>query len=473
MNTAAHLAQTSSHERPVAVAFPFFAGLAGIVALLYFFREGTEGSLFYPLVAALGAGFLILSFFSIQTGLILMTFAMLFSPEIQVSTIGPRALVIRAEDVLIPILAMAWLARLAIHREFRPLVSSPLNKPIGLFLALSIGSTMWGISQGAAPVLPAIFYLLKTIEFLLIFFLVLNYVRTARQVNIFLFFTLLTVTLIGIYTLFQVPETEVFSEKRISAPFEGVPQPASVGGYMAFLLLIVLSLFLCDSQPFRKVLYAIMGVIIFIPFLFTFNRTSYAALIVGAILVTLLVKKVWVMAVLSCFLLTAPLWAPQTVRARIAYTWEDAINPGREMGVDVSFQERIHQYKKMWNSVRGSPFIGLGVASYDYLDSQYARTFHEVGIIGLGLWLWVILRLFRVSYWLFKTLPRGPLKGMSLGYAAGLAGLLVHSFGVITFYVVRIMEPFWFMSGLVVSLYLVKVSEKQQEEERQEEEFVA
>lgn len=413
-----------------------------------------------PLIILVGVGFLLLSFFSPLTGLVLMVFAMLFSPEFALGMVGFRDLVVRIEDLLIPILGLAWFARLAIQRESRILVPTPMNVPIFSLILMSIVSTLWGVSQGSAPILSATFYLLKTIEFFLIFFLVVNYVRTERQIHTFLFFALLTVTLIGFYTLFQVPHTEVFSEKRITAPFEGVPQPASVGGYMAFLLLIIFGLLLCDDSALRKLLYVVMWGIIFIPFLFTFNRTSYAALLAGMILISMLARKIWLIAFVGCFLLTAPFWTPASVKARIAYTWEDAVNPGREMGVDVSFQERLHQYKKMWNSCRESPFIGLGVASYDYLDSQYARTFHEVGIIGLGLWLWIFLRLFRISHWLFRSLPAGIFKGIAVGYAAGLAGILVHGIGVITFYVVRIMEPFWFMSGLIVSLYAIKVSER-------------
>lgn len=416
-----------------------------------------------PLIV-LGISFLILSFFSIQTGLVLMIFAMLFSPEFEVGKIGIRSLIIRIEDVLIPILIMAWLSRLAIRKEHLLIKSNPLNRPMASVIIISLISTFWGMSQGSfSSPLPSVFYFLKTMEFFFIFFLTVNYVRTIRQIKLFLFFALLTVTFIGIYTLFQVPHTQIFSEHRITAPFEGIPQPATVGGYMAFLLLIIFGLFLCEDTPVRRILYLIMGTTIFIPFLYTFNRTSYMALAVGLIFLSLLVRRVWLFVLLPIVLLSSPLWAPKSVKERIAFTWEDGVYERREFGVDVSFQERIHQYKKLWNSVHESPIIGLGIGSWEYLDSQYARTFHEVGAIGLGLWLWIFLRLFRMSFWLFKTLLNGSLRGMSLGYAAGLAGLLVHSFGVITFYVVRIMEPFWFISGLIVSLYSIKVSEAVEE----------
>jgi hypothetical protein len=39
-----------------------------------------------------------------------------------------------------------------------------------------------------------------------------------------------------------------------------------------------------------------------------------------------------------------------------------------------------------------------------------------------------------------------------VGFTAGLVGLLVHAFGANTFIIVRIMEPFWFLTGIVIAL---------------------
>ena len=44
------------------------------------------------------------------------------------------------------------------------------------------------------------------------------------------------------------------------------------------------------------------------------------------------------------------------------------------------------------------------------------------------------------------------LKGLSMGYIAGFVGLLFHAIGANTFIIVRIMEPFWFMTALVVMI---------------------
>lgn len=405
--------------------------------------------------------FLAISFLNIGIGLILMTFAMLFSPEFTVGSLGFREVSIRAEDVLIPLLLMAWLARLALRRERSLLVASPLNFPIALLLILSVFSTVRGIGLGWVPSpLTALFYIFKTLEFFTIFFLVVNYVRTEQTVRRFLRYLILVVALIGIYTLFQVPSVEIFSSRRITAPFEGSPEPATIGGYMAFLLLIILSIFLYETNTARKFLYLLLGVVVFVPFLYTLNRTSYVALLGGLFFIAFVERRKRFTFFIVSFLLLSPLLLPAAVKDRIAWTWTDAKNPGREIGVDASLQQRVYAFRKLWGLWKDSPLIGSGVCSWELPDSQYARTLQEIGLLGFALWVWIFRRLFRMSRWLFEFLEGGILKGFLLGFRAGLLGIAIHGLGAITLYIVRIMEPFWFVSGLVVSLYLVKIQER-------------
>jgi len=43
-------------------------------------------------------------------------------------------------------------------------------------------------------------------------------------------------------------------------------------------------------------------------------------------------------------------------------------------------------------------------------------------------------------------------RGISMGFLAGFIELLVHSIGANTFIIVRIMEPFWFVTGMVAMI---------------------
>jgi hypothetical protein len=42
--------------------------------------------------------------------------------------------------------------------------------------------------------------------------------------------------------------------------------------------------------------------------------------------------------------------------------------------------------------------------------------------------------------------------GISLGFLAGFIGLCGHALGTNTFIIIRIMEPFWLLAGIVISI---------------------
>jgi len=43
-------------------------------------------------------------------------------------------------------------------------------------------------------------------------------------------------------------------------------------------------------------------------------------------------------------------------------------------------------------------------------------------------------------------------KGLALGFIVGLVGLMVHAIGSNTFVLIRIAEPFWFFTAIIIKL---------------------
>ncbi len=428
-------------------------GLMGVFLLHSSFSGLSE---IWPLLILVAVGYFIVSFCFISVGLVIMAIAMMFSPQISVGAVAYRVVELRVEDFLIPVLMLAWIAKNATQTRGALIMPSPLNKPIASLLAVMGISTGIGFFRGDVQLLPAIFFTGKIVEYFIIFFLTLNYIKTEKEVRFFLIFVLITMAALVLYTLPQVPQTEILSGNRISAPFEVKSQPATAGGYLTFSFFIVFSLMLYQKSIVRKIALAIFSALIFIPILFTFSRTSYLMLIAGFILLAVLSNIQWIRLMLLFALLASPVIAPRQVKERVAFTWLDGKSEGRSMGVDMSSQERIISFQRAFNRLKINPVIGLGMSSWDYVDNQYSRTLGELGILGLGLWLFIFWRLYRIARWVFSV-SDGTMKGLALGYAAGIFGLLFHALGSCTFYIVRIMEPFWFMSGMIVALYLLKL----------------
>jgi hypothetical protein len=102
------------------------------------------------------------------------------------------------------------------------------------------------------------------------------------------------------------------------------------------------------------------------------------------------------------------------------------------------------------------PILGAGVTGFGLIDAQYPRVLAETGLIGFGLFAWLI---WRVAGTGVELLRRGTTRleaVLAKGFLAGFAGLLVHSIGANTFIIVRIMEPLWLITGLVGATLLMR-----------------
>jgi hypothetical protein len=51
-------------------------------------------------------------------------------------------------------------------------------------------------------------------------------------------------------------------------------------------------------------------------------------------------------------------------------------------------------------------------------------------------------------------------KGLTLGFIAGFIGLAIHALTANTFILIRVMEPFWFIAGIIMMLPKVKEEEE-------------
>ncbi len=54
-------------------------------------------------------------------------------------------------------------------------------------------------------------------------------------------------------------------------------------------------------------------------------------------------------------------------------------------------------------------------------------------------------------------------KGLSLGFIAGFIGLAIHALTANTFIILRIMEPFWFITAIIMMLPTLEEEEPLQE----------
>jgi O-antigen ligase len=151
-----------------------------------------------------------------------------------------------------------------------------------------------------------------------------------------------------------------------------------------------------------------------------------------------------------------PLVAPRKVSDRISFTFTQRPQSGQiQMGgirLDTSTSARFRSWQDALKDTIRHPILGFGVTGYYFVDAQYPRVLAETGIIGMISFFLLMWAIFRQGNMVFGSTSDIFHKGISMGFMAGFIGLLVHAVGANTFIIVRIMEPFWFVLGMVVMI---------------------
>ncbi|MDX1763498.1 MAG: O-antigen ligase family protein [bacterium] len=401
---------------------------------------------------AAGCAIIVISIVKFEAALYLLIFSMLLSPELRVAAGGGRDVILRVDDVLLVIIGLSWLGRMALLKEVGLIRKTPINRAILIYAVVCVFSTTLGIWAGRVRSSTGFFYVLKYLEYFVVYFLIVNHLRSENQVRRFVWAILITGVLISIYGMIQIP-----AGVRVSAPFEGqYGEPNTLGGYLLLLIAIVSGLFLTARTEKRKLFYLGMAVLFSIPFIYTLSRTSWLALIpmIGTLLYFSYRKTILVYFVILAVAVTL-LLAPQSARDRVLYTFKS--HPTKSIQVagitlDPSSSDRIVSWQQCVRDFVNHPLLGYGVTGYGFIDGQYFRTLVEIGLIGLGALFYLMYVIFREVLSVYRQADSTYYRGLALGLLAGCAAMYTHAVGSNTFIIVRIMEPFWFLTGLVIML---------------------
>jgi O-antigen ligase len=404
-----------------------------------------------------------------EVGLYVVIFAMLLSPEIIATDIGGKAtlgrgLTLRLEDFLLVSIGLSWFARTAVDKATGLIRKTPLNQPIAAYILACFLATLWGKYSGHVQGKAGFFFVLKYFEYMIVFFMVVNYVNTEEQAKRLLFCLFLTCFIVSIYGLIQIP-----SGIRVSAPFEGkVGEPNTFGGYLVFMGAVAVALIDHMKDMRVRLGLSLLLAVLLISLLYTQSRASYLAVIPTYLTLSLFSRRrFYLLAALIVALALGPLIVPRVAKERIKETFTQPQQAGQiEVGrfrLDTSASARIMSFKDGLLAWRKRPFLGYGVTGFRFMDAQYPRIMVETGIVGMLAFAWLIYALFGVGLSTWREAQEDDLlRGLSVGLIAGLVGLLVHAIGANTFIIVRIMEPFWCLAGIVLALSAVNDKESRQ-----------
>jgi hypothetical protein len=382
---------------------------------------------------------------------------MLLSPEIKVAEVPGRDVVIRLDDMILGMVFLAWLARIAIYKELGVLRHTRLNKPIAIYASCCILFTLLGIMRGDVGSAQGFFYLMKYLEYFLIFFMTVNILERKSQARLYLVFLLVTCGLVSAHAA-----AHIGTVSRISAPFEGAGEPNTLGGYLTIMTAIAIGMLVYNPPKRVKLLLVGLVGLTTLCVTYTLSRCTYMAFPVMYVTILIFSKKkkklVWglLLAIVALFA-----FRPKVITDRIVYTFVSASGrekPEKILGIPVgpSASARIRSWRKetkeIWTNRPLLGITGVGATGRGFLDGQYVRTFIELGILGFAAFMYLLFCMFRSYRLAFRSVPAGPYKGLMLGLLGAFVGILAHAVTANSFIIIRIQEPLWFLTAMAIRI---------------------
>lgn len=282
----------------------------------------------------------------------------------------------------------------------------------------------------------------------------------------FTFFILLTCFIVSAYA-WKMHFTGV---SRVAAPFDGIDggEANTLAGYLLLMIAVVMGLILYSNSVRHRI--QLSGLLCFIvpPFLFTLSRGAWIGFVPMYISMIILTKKARHILSISLLILIvfSPIIFPETVQDRITSTFtqgEVYTVLGRQIAFAESGSARIETWKHIIEKWYKHPFLGYGVTGAGFVDSQYARVLGETGLIGFLAFVWLMATVFREGTRTLNLMKDDWTRGLTLGFLAGFIGLLFQAFSASTFIIIRVMEPFWFLTAMVVMLPEITASSRKEE----------
>lgn len=185
------------------------------------------------------------------------------------------------------------------------------------------------------------------------------------------------------------------------------------------------------NRKYKLLGYGLVGLTLF-GTMYTFSRGAYVAVLASVLFLGIL-KDRRILIVLGVFLLTWQTVVPTAVRERVVMT------RNADGSLEASAHERVDLWQESWESIKHSPIVGNGYATFTYskhvfnLDDTHnwwVLVMVEQGIIGLIMALVLFAQLFAISFRLFRKAEDPLYKGLGLGlFLAMCSSFVANCFG--------------------------------------------
>jgi O-antigen ligase len=377
-------------------------------------------------------------------------------------------------DVLIPVVIVGWLLRSFLRRRLT-FVTSPLSWPFALMTTLLLVTFVLGSSAvtflSAHEQLSGFFYIVRWLEYVLLFFCIADTVRgerDGRRVVDWLCIAAVLLTILGFLQL------RLFPDFRFMVPMGWDPHlgrllstwfdPNFLAGFFSFVLCLVGGAMVFSGFR-QRITLAVAGAILLAAAILTYSRSGYVALIAGLSVLTFLSSRrifLLLAIVLVCFGMT---------NARIQERVMGAFS------IDETAKLRIVSWENAFRVYQDFPLTGIGYNTYRYVqvtygfqkdaaehsaggsDSSLLTILVTTGPAGLAAYLWILWASLSFSWSSYRHGASRYIRGLGLGTFSGMVSVIAHSFFINSLLYPHMMATMVIPLGVLAALHAQKKSD--------------
>jgi len=364
-----------------------------------------------------------------------------------------------------------------IDKEKMQFISTPLNLPVLGFMAICALSLFWSDSP---------FISLKELPLFLagplLYFIVVNNVHNEKQISRIISAILIIGGLFGIYGIFQ---------------YNGIDFAFWIGNYAGYFaeyliipLPIAISLFFVCKNKIEKIL-LLIGVLAMVgALLVTLTRGPYLA--IGISLIFMIgvfifsggkryIQKnkklpilILIVIIVAVFIVVIP--TPLNKSGTIISNIKERTSIAR-LSTDFAFDRRIATWKFTGLMIKDRPLLGAGIGTFKYntlryqakffnqgenrslyphgvaakAHNEYLQLWAELGVIGLGMFLWLIISYFNYGFKTLRKINNNYRQGIIIGLMGSIVAFLVDAIFWFPMHQPANIVLFWLILGLTFS----------------------
>jgi O-antigen ligase len=297
----------------------------------------------------------------------------------------------------------------------------------------------------------------------ILFAIIASTIKDVKQIKIVVLLMCVAVFVVdkGFYGTMSGRDLSHFSyEVRDGGPL-GYAGVNGVATFEAELMLFIMGLAAYLKKSWKL---AAWGLLVFSGYclLFSFSREAYAGILFGALILGLL-KQRWVLVALVAFLISWQSLVPVSVQERILMTYDK-----NEQTLDTSAQDRVIIWNDAMDLFQQNPVVGIGFDTYKWLHrvtiyrdthNYFLKVMVETGLVGLVFFLWLLMKMSRMGYRLFRTAEDPFLKSLGLAFCLVMACVFVVNFFGDRWLYLSVNGYLWVMMACVVRAQII-VDEK-------------